>query len=74
MQAFDELWWDHDQVVAWADTRRPEAVEYAAFGRGGLRLPPSTQKIADWIRETVSRMGPGILTLSFGLRANGLRS
>jgi hypothetical protein len=55
MQAFDELWWDHDQVVAWADTRRPEAVEYAAFGRGGLRLPPSTQKIADWIRETASR-------------------
>jgi hypothetical protein len=57
MQAFDELWWDHDQVVAWADTRRREAVEYAAFGVGGLRLPPPTQKIADWTRDTASRMG-----------------
>ena len=55
MQAFDELWWDHDQVVAWAETREREALEYAAFGFGGLRLPPSTQKIADWIRETASR-------------------
>jgi hypothetical protein len=58
MQAFDELWWDCDQIVAWADTRRPEALDYAAFGVGGLRLPPSTQKIADWIRNTTSRMGP----------------
>jgi hypothetical protein len=57
MQAFDELWWDHDQLVAWAETREREALEYAAFGVGGLRLPPSTQKIADWIRETASRMG-----------------
>ena len=57
MQAFDELWWDHDQVVAWADTREREALEYAEFGVGGLRLPPSTQKIAGWMRETASRMG-----------------
>ena len=56
MQAFDELWWDLDQVVAWAETREREALEYAAFGVGGLRLPPSTQKIADWIRQTASRM------------------
>jgi hypothetical protein len=57
MQAFDELWWDLDQVVAWAETREREAVEYAAFGVGGLRLPPSTQRIADWIRDTASPMG-----------------
>jgi hypothetical protein len=57
MQAFDELWWDHDQLVAWAETREREALEYAAFGVGGVRLPPSTQKIADWIRDTTSRRG-----------------
>jgi hypothetical protein len=57
VQAFDRPWWDLDQVVAWAETREREAVEYTAFGVGGLRLPPSTQKIADWIRDTASRMG-----------------
>jgi hypothetical protein len=55
MSAFDELWWDLDQVVAWAETREPEAVDYAELGKGGLRLPPrSTENIALWTSEAAA--------------------
>jgi hypothetical protein len=48
MRAFDEHWGELDQVVAWAETRESEAVEYASFGTGGLGFPKSTQEIAIW--------------------------
>jgi hypothetical protein len=54
MSAFDELWWDLDGTVGWADAREPEAVNYAEYGRGGVRLPPSTEKIALWTSEAAA--------------------
>jgi hypothetical protein len=59
VQAFDQPWWDLDQVVAWAETREREAVDYAEFGRGGLRLPPSTAKIAMWTSAASAHAAKG---------------
>jgi hypothetical protein len=59
VQAFDRPWWDLDQVVAWAETREREAVDYAEFGRGGLRLPPSTAKIAMWTSAAAAHAAKG---------------
>jgi hypothetical protein len=54
MSAFDELWWDLDQIVAWAETREREAVECAELGRGGVRPPPTNEKIALRISEAAA--------------------
>jgi hypothetical protein len=53
MQAYDELWWNPDQVVAWAETRERDAVGFAELEKAGIILP-STKRIAEWVLEAAS--------------------